>query len=58
MASQKFWVGQKVQFRQATVFCLSYYLLKHKMTKYSKIWKGHGLLVRLCTCGLYNVYAM
>jgi len=43
-------------FRRATVFCLRYSLLKHKMTRYSKIF-GKAMArfppwLRLWTCGL------
>jgi len=63
MASSKLWVGQMFDFRRATVFCLRYCLfLKHKMTRYSKYFEGPWLLgtpwLRLCMCGLYNVYVI
>jgi len=57
---QKFWWVKMFDFRPATVFCLKYCLLTHKMTRYyKKFWRSMAPCpswLRLCTCGLYNVY--
>ena len=49
------WV-KMFDFRRATVFCLRYCLLKHKMTRYSKNLGGAlARWLHVCTCGLYNI---
>ena len=55
------WV-KTFDFRRATVFCLRYSLLKHRMTRYSKkIGRAVAPFppcLRLRTYGWYNVYAV
>jgi len=42
--AQNFGRVKMFAFRRATVFCLKYCLLKHKMTRYSKNLEGHAPL--------------
>jgi len=48
-----------LDFRQITLFCFGYLLLKHKMTIFSENFRGgHGPLglpgLRLCFCSIYK----